>query len=147
MADSSVAITAGSGTSIATLTNASSEHLQWVSAYHSTHGITSDADILTPKFAAISASTSGNNTLVAAVVSKKIRVLALSLSSNGTVNAKLQDGAGGTDVTGLYYLVATAGFVLPFNPVGWFETSSNTLLNLNLSAAIAVGGCLTYIEV
>lgn len=103
--------------------------------------------VLTPKFAAIAASSSGNNTLVAAVNPKKIRVLALSLISNGTVNVKFQTGAGGTDLTGLYYLVANAGFVLPYNPTGWFETASNTLLNANLSGAVAVGGCLTYVEV
>lgn len=102
---------------------------------------------VTPKFAVIAASTSGNNTLVAAVTSKKIRVLALWLMANGSVNAKFQSGAGGTDLTGLGYLVVNAGFVLPFNPVGWFETAAATLLNLNLSGAIAVGGNLTYIEV
>ncbi len=103
--------------------------------------------VVPPKFVAIAASSSGNNTVLAAVTSKKIRVLALSLVSSGTVNAKWQSGASGTDKTGLAYLVANTGYVLPFNPAGWFETASNTLLNLNLSAAVAVGGCLTYIEV
>lgn len=103
--------------------------------------------VVAPKFAAINASTNGNNTLVGAVTSKKIRVLAVSIVSSGTVNAKFQDGAGGTDKTGLYYMIANTGFVLPYNPVGWFETTANTLLNLNLSAATAVGGCLTYVEV
>lgn len=102
---------------------------------------------VTPKFAAIAASTSGNNTIVAAVSSKKIRVLAAQIIANGTVNAKWQSGASGTDLTGLAYLVANAGYVLPFNPAGWFETASNTLLNLNLSGATAVGGSITYIEV
>lgn len=109
--------------------------------------ITAAGTVLTPKYAAIAASTSGNNTLVAAVTSKKIRVLALYAVSNGSVNAKFQTGAGGTDLTGLAYLVVNTGFVLPFNPVGWFETASGALLNLNLSAAIAVGGSLVYIEV
>lgn len=102
---------------------------------------------LTPKFAAISASSSGNNTLVAAVASKKIRVLALWLTSNGAVNVKFQSGASGTDLTGLGYEAANTGIVLPFSPVGWFETASNTLLNANLSGAVAVGGSLVYIEV
>jgi hypothetical protein len=102
---------------------------------------------LTPKFAAIAASTSGNNTLVAAVTSKKIRVLALWANANGTVNGKFQTGAGGTDLTGLLYCTAQSGIVLPFNPAGWFETAAGALLNLNLSAAIAVGGSLLYVEV
>jgi hypothetical protein len=102
---------------------------------------------LTPKFAVIAASSSGNNTLVAAVGGAKIRVLAYNFIANGTVNAKFQSGAGGTDLTGLKYCVANMGLCAPFNPVGWFETASNTLLNLNLSAAIAVGGELVYVEV
>lgn len=112
-----------------------------------TSQMTAAGTVVTPKFAAIAASSSGNNTLVAAVASKKIRVLAMYLTSNGTVNAKIQDGAGGTDKTGLAYLVANTGFVLPYNPVGWCETTANTLLNLNLSASIAVGGALVYVEV
>lgn len=118
-----------------------------VQASIETNQMTAGGTILTPKFAVISASSSGNNTLVAAVASKKVRVLSLWLTSNGTVNAKFQSGAGGTDISGLAYLVVNTGFVLPYNPVGWFETGSNTLLNLNLSAAIAVGGSLTYVEV
>lgn len=102
---------------------------------------------VTPKFVAISASSSGNNTILAAVTSKKIRVLGYVLNANGTVNAKFQSGASGTDLTGLLYLVVNAGAVAPVTDRGWFETASNTLLNLNLSAAIAVGGHLVYIEV
>lgn len=43
--------------------------------------------------------------------------------------------------------MANTGFVLPFNPVGWFQTATNTLLNLELSGAISVDGCVVYIEV
>jgi hypothetical protein len=118
-----------------------------VGAALQTDVIMNDTTALTPKFAAIAASTSGNNTIVAAVNPKKIRVLAVSLIASAAVNAKFQTGAGGTDLTGLYYCAANGGFVLPFNPVGWFETASNTLLNLNLSGATAVGGCITYVEV
>ena len=109
--------------------------------------MTAGGTVVTPKFAAIAASTSGNNTLIAAVTSKKIRVLAVAFMADGAVNAKFQSGAGDTDLSGLFYMVANTGAALPYNPAGWFETASNTLLNLNLSAAIAVGGCITYIEV
>lgn len=118
-----------------------------VAAIPVTDAIVDGGSVLTPKFAAIAASSSGNNTLVAAVTGKKIRVLALYLVANGDVNAKFQSAASGTDLTGLAYLVANAGFVLPFNPLGWFETTAAALLNLNLSGAVAVGGALTYVEV
>lgn len=104
-------------------------------------------DQVTPKFAVIDAATSGDNTLVAAVASKKIRVLSLFLVSSGTVNARFESGAGGTALTGQMNLVANSGFTLPFSPLGWFETAANTLLNLELSGAVSCDGCLTYIEV
>lgn len=100
------------------------------------------------KRVAIAASSNGNNTLVAAVAGKRIRVLAYNLSAAGAVNAKFQDGAGGTDLTGLkYFAAAGAAASGPFNPLGWFETSTNTLLNLNLSSGVAVGGELVYAEI
>jgi hypothetical protein len=111
-----------------------------------TDAIMDDTEALTPKFAKIDAASSGDNTLVAAVASRKIRVLSLFLQSAGTVNIRFEDGAGGTALTGQMNNVVNTGFVLPFNPVGWFETSATTLLNLELSAAVSVDGCLTYVE-
>jgi hypothetical protein len=102
---------------------------------------------LTPKFAVIDHATSGDNTIVAAVASKKIRVLACFLVAAGTVTVRFESGASGTAKTGQMNLVANTGFVLPFNPVGWFETAVNTLLNLELSGAVSVDGCLVYVEV
>lgn len=101
---------------------------------------------LTPKFAIIGAASSGDNSIVASVTSKKIRVLALKLIANGAVNAKWRSAT--TDITGLSYFAAAGdGEVLPFNPVGWFETAVTSALQVNLSAAVATGGHLTYIEV
>lgn len=109
--------------------------------------MTAGGTVVTPKYAIIDAASSGDNTLVAAVTSKKIRVLAAFLVSAGTVNVRFESGAGGTALTGQMNLVANSGFALPYNPAGWFETGSNTLLNLELSGAVSVDGSLTYIEV
>jgi len=101
---------------------------------------------LTPKFAQIAVSSSGDNSIVASVTSKKIRVLALKIVGNGAVNVKWRSAT--TDITGLSYFAAAGdGEVLPFNPLGWFETAVTSALQVNLSAAVAVGGHLTYIEV
>ena len=102
---------------------------------------------LTPKFAKIDAAGSGDNTLVAAVAGKKIRVLSAFLVAAGTVNTRFEDGAAGTALTGQMNLIANSGFTLPFNPLGWFESTANTLLNLELSTAVSVDGCLVYVEV
>lgn len=110
--------------------------------------IPNGASSLTPKFAKISVASSGDNTLVAAVTSKKIRVLAYNIMASAGVNAKFQSGAAGTDLTGLkYFDAAGSGICAPFNPAGWFETATATLLNINLSAAITIGGELVYVEV
>lgn len=99
----------------------------------------------TPAFGIIDAATLGDNTLLAAQgASNKIRVHALYLVAAGTVNARFESGAGGTALSGQMNLVANTGFVLPFNPLGWFETAANTLLNLELSAAISVDGGFVY---
>lgn len=100
------------------------------------------------KFAAIAAATAGDNTLVAAVTAKKIRVLAMVLVASGGANStRLESGAGGTALTGVMDLAADGQLVLPYNPLGWCETAAGALLNLELSAATAVAGALTYVEV
>jgi hypothetical protein len=104
----------------------------------------------TPKFASIAAASSGTNELVAAVASKKIRVVSLFLIAAGTVNAYFEDDANTAlagDGTNKIALIASSGFSLNFNPVGWFETGSGQALEVNLSAATAVAGSVTYIEV
>lgn len=118
---------------------------QYVIAHAETSSIYQNGTARTPAFAAIDAATSGDNTLVAAAgAGNKIRVHALYLVAAGTVNARFESGAGGTALSGQMNLVANTGFVLPFNPVGWFETAANTLLNLELSAAVSVDGSMVY---
>lgn len=103
-------------------------------------------DQVTPKFAVISASSSGDNTLVTGVASKKLRVLSYVLVANAAVNAKFQSATGG-DISGLLYCAANTGASSGFSPVGHFQTAAGEDLQLNLSGAVAVGGHLTYIEV
>ena len=100
------------------------------------------------KFGVIDDALSGDNTLQAAAgAGIKIRVLSVMMVSAGTVTARFESGAGGTALTGQMNLVANSGFTLPYNPAGWFETADNALLNLELSGAISVDGCFTYVEV
>ena len=106
------------------------------------------------KYAAIAAAASGDNTIVAAVAAagtrpaKKIRVYALFMTMTGTaVTARFEDGAGGTALTGQMTQTQGNTIVLPFNPLGWFETSAGTLLNLELGGAQSVDGGLVYGEV
>lgn len=96
------------------------------------------------KFAPINAAGSGNNTLVAAIASKRIRVHSLWMVATGAVAATFQTGAGGTALSGAMSLAANGGLVLPYNEKGWFETSIGQLLNLSLGGAVQVSGGLGY---
>jgi len=109
--------------------------------YNSTTGY------LTPKFSTIIASASGATTIVALVASKRIRVLSLQLLANAAVNIKWQSHVTPTDLTGLAYMAANGGYVLGYNPKGWFQTVAGEALDINLSGAVAVGGSLTYVEI
>lgn len=103
---------------------------------------------LTPKFAKIAVSSSGVNIIVAAVTSKKIRVLQWIVKANAAVNFKWQSHTTPTDLTGLFYNSAQGdGAGGAFCPVGHFETVAGESLDLNLSGAVAVGGYLIYVEV
>lgn len=119
----------------------------WLVASLDTSKIGNGLTQLTPKFAKITASSSGATTIVSLVSSKKLRVLAWSLVCNAAVNVKWQTHATPTDLTGLHYFAANGGIQQPFNPVGYFETVAGEALDINLSGAIAVGGSLVYIEV
>lgn len=101
----------------------------------------------TVKTAIIAASASGDNSVVAAVSAKKIRVLGFFVTGNGAVNVKFRSGT--TDISGLTYIAqAGGGIAVPSTTGGfWFETATNTVLNINLSAAVAVGGQVQYAEI
>jgi hypothetical protein len=100
------------------------------------------------QFAIIDAATLGDNTLVAAVTNKRIRVLALYLVASGGVNtARFESAASGTALSGQMSLAANGVLALAYNPAGWFQTVAAQLLNLELSAATSVDGGLTYVEV
>jgi hypothetical protein len=102
---------------------------------------------ITVLFSSISASSSGDNTVIAADGTRKIKVLQYTIISAGTVNVTMKSGAG-TSLTGAMPLVANSGVASPFvSPAQGhlLETAVNQALVLNLSGAVAVTGHLTYI--
>lgn len=100
------------------------------------------------KYAAISAASNGNNTIVAAVTGKKIRVLAAVMVMTGTaVTLTWQSGAGGSALSGAMTPLQGTSIILPYNEQGWFETAAATLLNLSLGGGQAVAGVIVYVEV
>ena len=100
------------------------------------------------QYASIEAATGGDNTLVAAVTAKKIRVLSVVLVASGGANTvAFESDAAGTALTGDMDIAADGQLVLPLNGFGWFETVAGELLNLELANATAVAGALVYEEI
>lgn len=98
------------------------------------------------KFSSISASSSGSNIILVSTIGNKKRVIFACISTSGSVNIKFQDGIGGNDITGFIYMGNKSSLVLPFNPLGHFESQSGSPLVLYLSDATNVGGYITYIN-
>ena len=101
-----------------------------------------------PVFRAI-VETSASRPLVSAAAGQKIRVLALALSFNGSVNARFQSTTpvsppSSVDISGPIYGAANVSVVWPFNEMGWCDTNVGEQLDLLLSAGQAVGGVVTY---
>lgn len=115
-----------------------------INVAHDTSVMKLGAADLTPKFAAISSTGSGDT--VALVASKKIRVLSMFLVAAAATTVKFQSGAS-SDKTGAMSFAANGGISLPYNPVGWFETAAGEKLNHVLGSSVAFAGGLTYIEV
>lgn len=99
------------------------------------------------KRAVIDNASSGDNEIVAAVTGKKIRVLSGFIESGGAVTVRFESGAGGTALTGQMSLAANQNMVLPYNPLGWFETVAGAALNMELGGAVSVDGAIQYVEI
>lgn len=100
----------------------------------------------TVQVAKIDAASAGNNTLVAAVTGKKIRVTAITIVCAADVAITFQDGAGGTGLTGAMSFKANGGMDVDRTPPNFFcETSAGNLLNMSLGGAVQVSGTLNYV--
>lgn len=115
-----------------------------VSAALAVDRLMKDLTALTPTKLPIGASSSGNNTLLAAQGSgNKILVHQMFLIAASAVTVRVES-AGSGDLTGDLTIDAKQGFVLPFSPIGWFETVANEALTVNLSGAVSVAGAFAY---
>lgn len=146
-----VAVANPDGTDIGSTHSASSATVDSISAKLATDSIMNNLTALTPKFAFanIAASTT-DGAIVTAVTAKIIRVLALSCvaaatATNITFNTK--PAGAGSAISCLYANAANGGEVLPFNPVGWFQTSSGEGLTATTGAGSTTGLTVTYVEV
>jgi hypothetical protein len=98
----------------------------------------------TLKIETISDGSSGQNTLVSAVTSKRIKVYAMVLISEGTVGVEFRDGAS-TAITGRMNFQAREGFSIAVAPPAFIlQTTAGNAFTMNLDAAVQVDGWFSY---
>jgi predicted short-subunit dehydrogenase-like oxidoreductase (DUF2520 family) len=101
-------------------------------------------DLTEYKHKLITATASGDNTLVRAVPGKRIIVTAIYVVSTSALTVQFTSETSGTELTGAMALAANGSVQAAFHPDGHFATLPGELLNMALSAGTAVNGWLTY---
>ena len=94
------------------------------------------------QYAVIDHAASGDNTLVAAVAGKRIRVLAFLLVAAGTVTARVRvRGADGTALTGQMSDGDRPPVAAPYSPAGGSRRSPGSCSTSSCPAAFQSTGC------
>lgn len=99
---------------------------------------------VTMLFSAISVSSSGDNTIIAADATKKIKVVSFLVAAALATDVIWKSDT--TAISGTLSIGVTGSIASPYGSVnGWImETAVNKALKLNLSAANTVSGTLAY---
>lgn len=95
--------------------------------------------------AAISISSSGDNTIIAGVGGQTIRIFRIFFVVSGAVSVTIKDGAG-TSLTGAMAFLANGGLVLDFTNEPWFVTSTANAFIINLGTAVQTSGAVYYTQ-
>jgi len=153
---SSGTVTANQGTSPwvisgAVTTQARINTTDTITSFLATNSIMNGTTALTPifAFANIAASQTDSN-IISAVALKKIRVLSLicitgATATNITFNTK--PTIAGSAISMLFANAANGGAVLPFSPIGWFETSIGEGLTATTGAGSTTGVQVVYVTI
>jgi hypothetical protein len=117
-----------------------------VAARHATDAIVDGATSLVPVMQSITRAATG--TVIVAEASKKLRILSLFFTARDAGKVQFfSASAAGAALTGDFEVVTDTPVVLPFNPLGWFETASGQLLHAVLTGPGGIDGCVTYVKV
>lgn len=115
-------------------------------ALFNTDQVVAGGELADVKTAHVNSATAGENTLVAAVTGSKIRVLAVSVSTDTAQQIDLLDGAAGATLQ-TYYMGGNAPVVEGVAQGFLLETSEGNALVVNLGSANNTSVRVIYVEV
>lgn len=122
-----------------------------IAAYLATDAVMNGLTALTPKWAFANVAVSQtDSSIVAAVTSKKLRVLALVALCGATATTVVfntKPAGAGSAKTPTFANGANGGIVLAGNPWGWFETAAGEGLTATTGAGSTTGILVLYVEV
>lgn len=95
--------------------------------------------------ATIDFTSTGDNTIVAAVASQTVRVHKMFLNVSTATNITFKSGAG-TSLTGAMNFPANGGIVLDFDAEPWFLAASGAAFIINQSGTAQVSGRVYYTQ-
>jgi hypothetical protein len=99
------------------------------------------------QYVQITATEDGTTTIIAGVAGEQIVVTSLFIDPASAVTVNWQSHTTSTVLIGPTALAANDGYVLPYHPLGWFAAPAGEAVDINLSGAVNVGGCLTYVTI
>lgn len=104
-----------------------------------------------PRFAIVSNNVAGDNEIIPAQVNErgepcKIKVTAFKLvnAAGGANNITFKSGTAGANLTGGMGTAIIGQITAQHNPKGWFETAAGQSLNMVLTGAFLVAGCVVW---
>lgn len=118
-----------------------------IAVAHQTDALMNAAVTLTPKFVSLTVTASQTDSqVIAAVTSKKLRVISMVNHCAGTGTSLTLESGTATRIHKANN-GANGGEVLPFNPLGWFETAAGAALTATTGAGSDTELTITYVEV
>lgn len=94
----------------------------------------------------VTATASGDTSVVTATASQTTKVYRLILENCGTADVSIKLRSASTDLCPALLLVRGGSITLDFSGEPWYVTATNEALNINLSVAGTVNGTVWYIK-
>ena len=102
----------------------------------------------TTKVVANIAASQTDSSLITAITGSAFRVVQLVILTGGTatnVTFNSKPAGASAAITPLFALAANGGIVLPFTPIGWFDTVISEALTVTTGAGATTGIMLHYV--
>jgi hypothetical protein len=124
-----------------------SNYIGFVGAMSDTSGISNEGTTLNPAVSSVNiAASTTNQIIVPSTANMRVRILQLvAVAGATTTNLTFGTTTGNAAITPTFQNAANGGEVLPFSPIGWFDTAVGDGLTVTTGAGSTTGILFKYI--